>query len=427
RRSLVAFQSFRKLELAQRRAIVEKGLAGIQERKFELGRELAEHMGRPVAASHKEIETMQKRADYLLDIAGEALESLPGLPEKGLRREIKKIPVGPTLIVFAWNFPYLIIVNALILALLAGNSVILKPSPQTPLVAEHLVDNFNTAGLPTDVLQVVQYGDPEAVKKIIKLHELGLVSFTGSTVGGLAIREATSGSTIPVNLELEVNDPAYVRLDADLKYVAAQLVHGAVFNSGQSCCAIERICVHTDVHDAFVHEVQEELKRTTGSVILYIEKLWLGQPSPSPHRRTLMPRSRVLWPMGAVNATPRNKSFISASFAGNYVPPTLLTHVTHNMAVMREETLGPVIPVARVKDDEEALRLMNDSDYGLTASIWTKDIARGEELIDQIEAGTVFDLAWTGWGKSGLGCTLGPRGFDAFVKLKSYHVKEAQA
>ncbi|KAI1012642.1 hypothetical protein LB504_008530 [Fusarium proliferatum] len=435
RRSLVAFQSFRKLDLAQRRAIVEKGLAGIQERKFELGRELAEHMGRPVAASHKEIETMQKRADYLLDIAGEALESLPGRPEKGFRREIKKIPVGPTLIVFAWNFPYLIIVNALIPALLAGNTVILKPSPQTPLVAEHLFDIFNTAGLPKDVLQVVQSGDPEALKELVKLPELGLVSFTGSTVGGLAIREATSGSTIPVNLELGGNDPAYVRLDADLKYVAAQLVDGAVFNSGQSCCAIERIYVHTDVHDAFVHAVQEELKSYRLGDPLEIDTM-VGPVISRAAQENINAQIQDALVKGAVDATPRNESFISAPSVGNYVPPTLLTHVTHNMAVMREETFGPVIPVARVKDDEEALRLMNDSDYGLTASIWTKDIARGEELIDQLEAGTVFvnrcdypnpDLAWTGWRKSGLGCTLGPRGFDAFVKLKSYHVKEAQA
>ncbi|KAF5257817.1 hypothetical protein FOXYS1_11632 [Fusarium oxysporum] len=435
RRSLIAFQSFRKLDLAQRRAIVERGLAGIQERKFGLGHELAEHMGRPVAASHKEIETMQKRADYLLDIAEEALASLPGRPEKGFRREIKKIPVGPTLIVFAWNFPYLIIVNALIPALLAGNSVILKPSPQTPLIAEHLVDIFKKAGLPKDVLQVVQSGDPEALKELVKLPELGLVSFTGSTVGGLAIREATSGRTIPVNLELGGNDPAYVRPDADLKYVAAQLVDGAVFNSGQSCCAIERIYVHADVHDAFVREVQEELKRYKLGDPLEADTM-VGPVISRAAQNNINAQIQDALAKGAVDATPKNENFLSASPTGNYVPPTLLTHVTHEMDVMREETFGPVIPVAKVKDDEEALRLMNDSDYGLTASIWTKDIALGEELIDQLEAGTVFvnrcdypnpDLAWTGWKKSGLGCTLGPRGFDAFVKLKSYHVKEAQA
>ncbi|KAJ3466665.1 hypothetical protein MRS44_004229 [Fusarium solani] len=435
RRSEAAFQSFRKLPFAQRRAIVERGLAGIQDRKIELGRELAEQMGRPIAASHKEIETMQKRADYLLDTAEEALASLPGRPEKGFRREIKKIPVGPTLIVFAWNFPYLIIVNALIPALLAGNSVILKPSPQTPLIGEHLVDIFNKAGLPKDVLQVIQSGDPQALKELVKLPELGLISFTGSTVGGLAIREAVSGRTIPVNLELGGNDPAYVRPDADLKYVAAQLVDGAVFNSGQSCCAVERIYVHRDVHDAFVHELQEELK--TYKLGDPLEKdTMVGPVISRAAQKNIKAQIQDALDKGAVDATPKNDTFTSTPSSGNYVAPILLTNVTHDMEVMREETFGPVIPVAKVKNDEEAVRLMNDSDYGLTASVWTKDIARGEDLIEQLEAGTVFvnrcdypnpDLAWTGWKKSGLGCTLGPRGFDAFVKLKSYHVKEAQA
>ncbi|RSL60530.1 hypothetical protein CEP53_005424 [Fusarium sp. AF-6] len=377
-RSETAFQSFRKLPFAQRRAIVQRGLAGIQDRKFELGRELAEHMGRPISACHKEIETMQKRADYLLDMA-----------EEGFRREIKKIPVGPTLIVFAWNFPYLIIVNTLIPALLAGNSVILKPSPQTPLIGEHLIDTFNKAGLPKDVLQVIQSGDPQALKELVKLPELGLISFTGSTVGGMAIREAVSGRTIPVNLELGGNDPAYVRPDVDLKYVAAQLVDGAVFNSGQSCCAVERIYVHQDVHDAFVHELQEELK--TYKLGDPLEKdTMVGPVISRAAKKSIKAQIQDALDKGAIDATPKNESFTSAPSSGNYVAPILLTKVTHDMEVMREETFGPVIPVAKVKDDEEAIRLMNDSDYGLTANVWTRDIARGEELVEQLEAGTVF-------------------------------------
>ncbi|OPB36270.1 aldehyde dehydrogenase [Trichoderma guizhouense] len=435
RRSKDAFQSYRKLPLAERRAIVTKALAIIQERKMELGRELTEQIGRPVAFSHKEIETMQKRAYYLLEIAEESLASLPGrIKEAGFKREIKKIPVGPTLIVFAWNFPYLIIVNALVPALLAGNSVILKPSPQVPLVGERIAEIFTTAGLPKDVLQVIQSGNPATLKEIVKLPELGLVSFTGSTAGGLAIREAVADSTVPVNLELGGNDPAYVRPDADLAYVAEQLVDGAVFNSGQSCCAVERIYVHADVHDQFVKALQDELKKyTLGDP--FDTKTMVGPVISRAAEKTINAQISDALAKGAVNATPENKSFTSASKDGNFVAPILLTNVTHDMDVMREETFGPVIPVAKVKDDDEAVRLMNDTEYGLTASVWTKDIARGEELIELLEAGTVFvnrcdypnpDLAWTGWKKSGLGCTLGPRGYDAFVKLKSYHVKEKQ-
>ncbi|KPM38031.1 hypothetical protein AK830_g8531 [Neonectria ditissima] len=435
RQSENAFSTFKETSFAERRAIVVKALALIQERKMALGRELSEQMGRPIANSHKEIETMQKRADYLLDIAEEALAPLPGRPESGFRRWIKKVPVGPTLIVFAWNFPYLIIVNALIPALLAGNSVVLKPSPQTPLVGDRIAEIFLEAGLPKHVLQVIQTGDPAMLRELVQQPQVQCVSFTGSTAGGLAIREATSQQTIPVNLELGGNDPAYVRSDADVKYVAAQLVNGAVFNSGQSCCAVERIYVHADVHDEFVRELQEELKQyKLGDPM--DESTMVGPVISRAAQQAINAQLQDALAKGAINATPKNASFQSASQDGNYVAPFILTNVNHDMAIMREETFGPAIPVAKVSSDEEAIKLMNDTEYGLTASIWTKDVARGEELIERVNAGTVFvnrcdypnpDLAWTGWKKSGLGCTLGPRGFDAFIKLKSYHVKEAHA
>ncbi|KAF7554609.1 hypothetical protein G7Z17_g2794 [Cylindrodendrum hubeiense] len=435
RQSQDAFNTFKDVPFADRRAIVVKALALIQERKMELGRELSEQMGRPIAYSHKEIETMQKRADYLLDIAEEALAPLPGRAESGFKRCIKKVPVGPTLIVFAWNFPYLIIVNALIPALLAGNSVVLKPSPQTPLVGQRIGEIFVEAGLPENVLKVIQSGDPAVLRDLVQQPEVQCVSFTGSTAGGLAIREAAAQQTIPVNLELGGNDPAYVRPDADLKYVAAQLVDGAVFNSGQSCCAVERIYVHADVHDEFVRECQNELKQYKLGDPMDASTM-VGPVISRAAQQGIYAQLHDALAKGAVDATPENASFTSAPHSGNYVAPFLLTNVNHDMLIMREETFGPAIPIAKVSGDDEAIKLMNDTDYGLTASIWTKDIARGEELIERVNAGTVFvnrcdypnpDLAWTGWKKSGLGCTLGPRGFDAFLKLKSYHVKESQA
>ncbi|KAF7562666.1 hypothetical protein G7046_g1494 [Stylonectria norvegica] len=435
RQSQDVFQSFKNTTLAERRSIVVKALALFQERKMDLGRELTEQMGRPIAYSHKEIETMQIRADYLLDIAEEALAPLPGRVESGFKRCIKKVPVGPTLIIFAWNFPYLIIVNALIPALLAGNSVVLKPSPQTPLVGEHVLKIFLEAGLPKNVLQVIQSGDPVMLQELAKQPEVQCISFTGSTVGGLEIRKAAAQQTIPVNLELGGNDPAYVRADADIKYVAAQLVDGAVFNSGQSCCAIERIYVHADVHDEFIREAQEELKKYVLGDPLKSSTM-VGPVISRAAQKAINAQRQDALSKGAIDMTPENISFQSAPDSGNYVAPFLLTNVNHDMLIMREETFGPAIPVAKVSGDDEAIRLMNDTDYGLTASVWTKDISRGEELIEKLNAGTVFvnrcdypnpDLAWTGWKKSGLGCTLGPRGFDAFIKLKSYHVKERQA
>ncbi|KAF2163486.1 hypothetical protein M409DRAFT_26098 [Zasmidium cellare ATCC 36951] len=209
-------------------SVITKALTLVQKRKEELGRELTAQMGRPIAYSKKKIETMQKRADYLLQTIDAALEAVPGVKEDGFERWVQKEPIGPTLLIFAWNFPYLILVNALVPALLAGNTVILKPSPQTPLVATRFQEIFEEVGLPKGVIQV-------------------LVTFTGSTAGGLALRGATAKRFVPLNLELGGNDPAYVRPDADLPYVAAQLVNGAVFNAGQSCCAVERVYVHAVV------------------------------------------------------------------------------------------------------------------------------------------------------------------------------------
>ncbi|OJJ50626.1 hypothetical protein ASPZODRAFT_137781 [Penicilliopsis zonata CBS 506.65] len=426
-----AFLSYKKLSLAERKATIQKALDLIEERKERLAHELTAQMGRPIAYSVKEIETMRKRANYLMRTAEDALKEIPGEPESGFRRTLKKEPVGPALIAFAWNYPYLIMVNALVPALLAGNSVILRPSPQTPLVGERLVEIFNEAGLPPNVLQLVHIGSLDVLDEAAQIPEIALVSFTGSTAGGVRIREATAKRIVPVNLELGGKDAAYVRPDVDVAYVAAQLVDGAIFNSGQSCCAIERVYVHADVHDEFVMEVQKELKTyrlgdptdtttTVGPVISQAAK------------KNIQSHVDEALSRGAVNATPANASFENPPSEGNYVVPTVLVGVDHTMQVMRAETFGPVLPIMKVTSDEEAITLMNDSEYGLTASVWTKDIPRGEEIIEQLEAGTVFinrcdypspDLAWTGWKNSGLGCTLGPHGFDAFFKLKSFHIK----
>ncbi|KAK4871171.1 hypothetical protein LT330_000408 [Penicillium expansum] len=434
-----AFESYRTTSLEDRKSIVKRALDIIEQRRDDLARELTAQMGRPIRYCASEINTMRLRAEYLMDIAEDSLSDLPGRPEAGFRRTVKRVPVGPVLIASAWNYPYLTTVNALVPALLAGNSVILRPSPQTPLFGNRLLEVFTEAGLPPQVLQIIHIGNLDVLDQVAQIPEIQSVSFTGSTAGGIRLREATAHHIKPVNLELGGNDPAYVRPDVDVKHVAEQLVDGAVFNSGQSCCSIERVYVHEKIYDEFVCAVQEELKSyklgdpqdqstTTGPVISTqaVEKI-------TAHVEDAIAK-------GAVNSTPQNLSFEVASNPeiqkGNFVSPVVLTNVNHTMATMKEETFGPVMPIMKVSSDDEAVTLMNDSDYGLTASVWTKDITRGEELIDRIEAGTVFinrcdypspDLAWIGWKTSGLGCTLGPRGYDGFVKLKSYHIKDGSA
>ena len=279
--------------------------------------------------------------------------------------------------------------NSLIPALLAGNSVILKPSPQTPTVVEHIHDIFLSAGLPPDVIQFFHCGSQTHIESIIRSPQIRLVCFTGSVAGGLSVQRTASQRLVHVGLELGGKDPAYVRPDVDIRGAAEQIVDGAIFNSGQSCCSIERVYVHEDVHDKFVAALQEELQG-------YL----LGDPlDPSTGVGPVVSRKAMMTihahiqdalEKGAYDVTPENPSFAVPRPDGNYVKPTLLVGVTHDMDIMNEETFGPVIPVMKVGDDDEAIRLMNDSEFGLTASIWTRDEVVGEELADSVEAGTVF-------------------------------------
>ncbi|KAL1899259.1 hypothetical protein Cpir12675_001543 [Ceratocystis pirilliformis] len=451
-----AFKSWSKTTLQQRQAIIKNALHTLTAKRDELGAELTDQMGRPINYTPKEIDTAIMRSEYLLKVSDDVLKDTPGDAQDGFQRYIRKVPVGPVLIIFAWNvstgtqkapqvykppppplhaqwrYPYLILVNALVPALLAGNTVILKPSPQTPTVVEHVAAAFEQAGLPRGVLQYFHSGAPAVIETIVRNPKISLVCFTGSVAGGLAVQKAAAGRIVNVGLELGGKDAAYVRDDVDIAWAAEEIVDGAVFNSGQSCCSIERVYVAANVHDAFVAAVQKVLAG-------YI----LGDPTDkATHLGPVVSRRSKLaieahikdaLAKGAVDATPANTSFGNPPVAGNYVKPTLLTGVTHDMAVMTEETFGPVIPIMKVANDEEAVRLMNDSDFGLTASIWTADVSHGHKLADDIEAGTVFvnrcdypspDLAWTGWKNSGKGQTLSRFGFDQFVKLKSYHIKD---
>jgi len=428
-----AFGSYRRTSLAERQRIIGKALKLLKERQDALGKEITEQMGRPITYTPKEIATAVMRGEYLLKISDETLKDTPGEVEKGFKRYVKKVPLGPVLILFPWNYPYLTLINSLVPALLAGNSVILKPSPQTPTSAEHVQQIFKEAGLPDGVLQIFHSGSMTQIETIVRSPKIQLVCFTGSVANGLAVQTAANDRVpLRVGLELGGKDPAYVRSDVDVKWAAEELVDGAIFNSGQSCCSVERIYVDEKIHDELVTAIQGVLKGYR-----------LGDPfDKNTHVGPVVSKRSVdaihgqvkdALAKGARDATPENSTFQNPPTDGNFVAPTLLTDVTHEMDVMTEETFGPIIPVMKVKDDAEAIKLMNDSQFGLTASIWTKDVSKGHDLIDDIEAGTVFvnrcdypapDLAWVGWKDSGKGQTLSKFGFDQFVKLKSYHVKD---
>ncbi|KAI0854048.1 aldehyde dehydrogenase [Daldinia vernicosa] len=426
------FQNWRQTSLKDRQAIVKKALKLLEKKKDALAEELTVQMGRPIAYTGVEITTAIKRADYLVKISEETLKDTDGEPEKGFKRFIRKVPVGPVLIIFAWNYPYLILVNSLIPALLAGNTVILKPSPQTPTIVEQVAKVFAEAGLPAGVLQYFHCGSPMIMESMVRDPNVSLICFTGSVAGGLSVQKAASDRIVNVSLELGGKDPAYVRGDVDLDWAAAEIVDGSIFNSGQSCCAIERVYVDEKIYDPFIEAVQKVLKDYKVGDPLQKETQ-IGPVISKRSKETIESHIQDALSKGAKDATPENPTFSSLPEKGNFVKPTLLIDVNHSMTVMTEETFGPVIPIMKVKSDEEAVSLMNDSEFGLTASIWTKDTAKGYELADQVEAGTVFvnradypspDLAWTGWKNSGKGVTLSRFGFDQFVKLKSYHLKD---
>lgn len=428
-----AFLKYRQTPLSERQKIVQKALQLISERQDELAKAITEEMGRPISYGAKEVATAVLRGEYMLKISSDTLKDTPGEAQDGFQRYIRKLPLGPILIIFPWNYPYLTLVNSLVPALLAGNSVILKPSPQTPTIVESVHKIFVEAGLDKDVIQYFHCGDFKTIETVVQAPEIQLVCFTGSVAGGLAVQKSAAGRVdCRVGLELGGNDPAYVRDDVDVDWAADEIVDGCVFNSGQSCCALERVYVHQSIHDKFVAAVQKVLSNyklgdpsdkstNVGPVISKAAKQRVQQ-----HIDDAISK-------GAKDATPSNNTFASPPPDGNYVKPTLLTGCNHTMAVMRDETFGPVIPVQPVSSDAEAIELMNDSQFGLTASIWTKDTAKGHELAQDVEAGTVFvnradypspDLAWTGWKDSGKGQTLSVFGFEQFVRLKSLHVKD---
>lgn len=288
------------------------------------------------------------------------------------------------------QYPYLTLINSVVPAILAGNSVILKPSPQTPTSAEQLHKAFVDAGLPQNVVQYFHCGSYTQIETLVRNPAIQLVCFTGSVAGGLAVQRAAADRVdVRVGLELGGKDPAFIRPDVDIKWVAEEIVDGAVFNSGQSCCSIERVYVHESVHDDFVAAVQDVLKGyKLGDP--FDAKTHVGPVVSKRSAETIRSHIQDALDKGAKDATPDNESFKNPPADGNFLAPTLLTNVNHTMTVITEETFGPVIPVVKVKDDNEAIRLMNDSQFGLTASIWTKDVEKGHALADDVEAGTVF-------------------------------------
>ncbi len=424
-----AQHEWKRVSLEQRQAICSRAVDLFVAKKHQIAEEITWQMGRPVQYSAGEVAGFEERARHMINIAPQALEAIEPSHKPGLLRYITREPVGVVLVIAPWNYPYLTAINAIMPAILSGNAVVLKHSAQTPLCAERIHQAFQEAGLPEGVFQYLHlhHDDTEAV---IRSPKVNYVAFTGSVPGGAMVEQAAAGRFIGVGLELGGKDPAYVRADADLDHAVSALVDGAFFNSGQSCCGIERIYVHRDIHDQFVEKA-----------VQLINEYKLGrsdekETSLGPLVRTKAAdfvREQIAEAVEQGAIAHINPDHFPADQEGTpYLAPQLLSDVNHEMRVMTEESFGPVVGVMSVDTDAQAIELMNDSEFGLTASIFTRDHQAAIGLGKEINTGTFFvnrcdyldpSLAWTGVKNSGRGCTLSSLGFAALTRPKSFHIK----
>ena len=416
------------LTIAERASYCSAALAALAAMNDELVPEIAWQMGRPVRYGG-ENGGVQERGQYMINIAEEALKPLVPEEKDGFRRYVKHVPLGVVMVIAPWNYPYLTAVNTIIPALMAGNVVILKHATQTLLAGERFAKAFEIAGLPKSVFSNVMLGHA-TTEALLASGTVDHVNFTGSVGGGRAIEKAAAGAFMTVGLELGGKDPAYVLPDVNVEHAVANLVDGAFFNSGQCCCGIERIYVHEAVYDKFVD----------GFVDLTSQYV-VGNPldasstlGPMAHARFAdLIREQKAEALRKGAKTHINMQVENDRAGSPYLAPEVLTNVDHQMSVMREESFGPIVGIMKVRSDEEAVALMNDSNFGLTASLWTPDTDRAANIADQIETGTVFmnrcdyldpGLVWTGVKDTGKGASLSSIGYGNLTRPKSYHLRE---
>ncbi|MBN2013342.1 aldehyde dehydrogenase family protein [candidate division KSB1 bacterium] len=424
-----AQQLLKKLPVSERIYYINKFIDAFSGMSEQISKELSWQMGRPIIYGKNEVNGTVERAAGMIDLAKESLADIDVGKKEGFHRYIKREPLGVVFVVPAWNYPYLIAVNTIVPGLLAGNAIVLKHSAQTPLVAERFADAFKTAGLPEVLFQFLHLSHSDTAK-VIRDSRIDFVAFTGSVAGGHSIQKVASERFIGVGLELGGKDPAYVRSDANLEFAIANLVDGAFYNSGQSCCGIERIYVHQDVYDQFVDGCVELTKQYKLGNPLDTETN-LGPVAKHSIAKTVIGHINAALGQGARGLIDP-ALFPNTKLGYEYLAPQILVDVNHTMDVMKEETFGPVVGIMKVQNDKEAIELMNDSPYGLTASIWTEDEDSAVQISNQIATGTCFMnrcdyldpyLAWTGIKDTGRGCTLSTVGYEQLTRPKSYHLR----
>ena len=425
-----SFQSWKNTSIEDRITIINKFIDNLIALKPEVSKEICWQIGRPISQCGNELRGFEERSRHMVKIAKESLQNIPATKNDEFDNYIYKSPLGVIFVMAPWNYPVITATNTIVPALLAGNTMVLKHSSQTPRCAELISQALENTGIPEGVFQFV-HTDHQACKKIISDPRIAHVVFTGSVRGGQEVKKYIGTRFINVGLELGGKDPAYVRSDADINHAIENLVDGAMFNSGQSCCGIERIYVDQSIYKDFI----DGFKNLT-------EQYKLGDPSQEDTNlgpvvrlsaanfiRSQMSEAEQ---QGAKRLIDESKFSISKE-DNCYVAPQVMIDVDHSMRFMMEETFGPAVGIMPVKDHQEAKQLMNDSPYGLTASIWTKDLEFAKQFGTDIETGTFFmnrcdyldpALAWTGVKDTGVGCSLSVLAFDQFTRPQSFHMRK---
>jgi acyl-CoA reductase-like NAD-dependent aldehyde dehydrogenase len=426
-RAKIAQKKWNMYPIEERIELVKAGVAAIGAMNDEIVPEIAWQMGRPIRYGG-EFGGFNERASYMADIAIDALAPIEIENSNNFRRVIKRVPHGLVLVVAPWNYPFMTAINTVAPALIAGNTVMLKHASQTPLVGERLAKAFHSVGIPRDIFQNV-FLDHDTTSALISDRAFDFINFTGSVSGGVAMEKAAAGTFTGIGLELGGKDPGYVMEDANLDAAVETLIDGAMFNSGQCCCGIERIYVIESLFEDFIKKA-----------VAVVNQYKLGNPLDP--ETTIGPMAHIRF-ANEVRAQTQEaikdgaKAHIDPCLfpmdGGAYLMPQILTDVTHDMRIMREESFGPVVGIMSVKNDKEAIKLMNDSNFGLTASLWTEDINRAEAIADRIDTGTAFmnradyldpALCWTGCKDTGRGGGLSMIGYHNLTRPKSYHLKK---
>ena len=424
-----AQRAWRNVTLADRALILNRFCDAFEAKRDEIAEELTWQMGRPRRYAPNEVRGTLERARHMIAIGPAALADIDAGPKEHFTRFIRREPLGVVLTIAAWNYPYLIAVNSVVPALMAGNAVVLKHSAQTPLCAERFATALHEAGLPPGVFQSLHMSH-EDTEGAIRDPRVDFVAFTGSVAGGHAVQRAAAERFIGTGLELGGCDPVYVRNDANLAHAIENIVDGAYFNSGQSCCGLQRIYVHERVYGAFVDGfVDLTRKYVLGNPLE--EATTLGPVVRTAAADTIRTQIAASIEAGAKGAI-REEEFPASRPGTPYLAPQVLLDVDHSTPVMREEIFGPVAGIMSVQSDEQAIEVMNDSPYGLTAAIWTSDADAAMSIGERVATGTWFmnrcdyldpALAWVGIKDSGRGCTLSVVGYEHLTRPKSFHLR----